>query len=84
MRLRHTSDGTVDTADSAVIRAMVQYGGERTFAAGADIKELAASGPAVIPIVWSWRRSCPVALVRVRRRSGQRTSEDPLHSADYA
>lgn len=34
-----------ELADSPAVRAVVLYGGERLFAAGADIKALAAMGP---------------------------------------
>ncbi|MDQ2739847.1 MAG: enoyl-CoA hydratase-related protein, partial [Actinomycetota bacterium] len=34
-----------EAASRADVRAVVVYGGERAFAAGADIKEMAALGP---------------------------------------
>ena len=49
----------VQVSKDSAVRAVILYGGERVFAAGADIKELAPLGP----------RRCPSGQPRSRPRS---------------
>ncbi|MEV6483334.1 enoyl-CoA hydratase-related protein [Streptomyces sp. NPDC051576] len=53
-----------DLADARAVRAVVLYGGERLFAAGADIKALAAMGPEEIR---GWNRALQRTFDEVAR-----------------
>ncbi|MQA78831.1 MAG: enoyl-CoA hydratase/isomerase family protein [Streptosporangiales bacterium] len=56
---RELAATAVSLADDADVRAVVLYGGERTFAAGADIRELAAMG---YEEMYGWNRAIQRAI----------------------